>query len=137
MKKPEPIAHLKSVLANNVRALLGHQGITAVTAELVRRGIANGTVTRILDAKTAIGLDKLAELAACLNVEVWQLLVPGLDPERMPTTEPLAFRWPFSRIDPTAVLGLSGTAALNVENGLLVSLATIGISAGKRQPKIA
>lgn len=129
MKKP-----LKKVVAENIRALLGIQeGARGATSALLALGIANGDATRALKGETSIGLDKLAELAEKLKVQPWQLCVPDLDPNRLPSVEPMTFRWPFRQVDPEVVTGLVGTVARNVETGLLVALATAGVSPRKEQ----
>lgn len=118
---------LKLVIRDNVRALLGLAEGQAGVQKVIDLGFSPGAASRILDDRTSIGVDKLQALAAKLDVEPWQLCVPGLDPSRLPTFEPASFRWPFRRIDPAVITGLAGTAAAGVENGLLASLATLGI----------
>lgn len=120
--------NLKATIRDNVRRLLnlapGDSGVTQVMA----LGFANGTAQRILDDKTMIRVNQIEALAARLRVQPWQLCVPGLDPDRLPDIEPRSFRWPFRTIAPEVITGLVGTAAAQVENGLLAVLATAGIS---------
>lgn len=122
---------LKRVILANVRALLGIAEHKAGVAQLIRLGFANGTAQRILDETTSIGVDILERLASRLGVEAWQLCVPNLNPDFMPSLQPVGFRWPFRKIDPDVVTSLAGTAAQGVENGLLASLATLGIQPRK------
>jgi hypothetical protein len=128
--------NIKETIAQNVIALLGNQEKGA-TAALVGMGISNGTATRILHAKVDLGVDMLVKLAAGLKVQPWQLCVPGLDPSRMPSLEPLPFRWPFRQIDPEVLTGLTGTPAQQVENGMLATLAAVGVNPRKPQARRA
>jgi len=120
------------ILRDNVRRLLGLGDAESGVGKLVDLGIPNGTAQRVLGGETSVGLDKIDHVARVLKVEAWQLLSPGLDPERPPTLERLTFRWPFRNVDPEIITGLAGTAAQAVEQGLLVALATSGISPRKR-----
>ena len=130
--------NLKIVVAENVRTLLGlRPDDRGATAALIKLKISNGDATRTLKGQTSIGLDKLAELAKALKVEPWQLLVPGLDPTRMPALEPVSFRWPFRQVDPEVITGLSGSLAQQVENGLLATLAAVGVASRKPQARAA
>ena len=120
---------VKKIVARNVLALLRLEpGESGATAALIKLGIANGDATRVLQGETSLGLDKIGQIAAALKVQPWQLCSPGLDPDRLPTLEPLSFRWPFNGIDPEVITGLTGTHAQSVENGLLATLATVGIN---------
>lgn len=128
---------IKKVVAENVRALLGKtNGERGATAALIKLGIPNGDATRVLQGETSIGLDKLAQIAGKLRVQPWQLMTPDLDPMRLPSLEQSSFRWPYRQIDPDVFTGLSGLAAQQVESGVLVALATLGISPTK-QPRVA
>ena len=129
---------LKRIVADNLLAMLGiAEGERGATAALIKRGISNGDATRALQGQTSIGLDKLAELAAAVGCEPWQLCVPSLDPDRLPTTEPAPFRWPFHQVDPEVITGLAGASAQAVENGLLATLATAGIQPRKPNRRAA
>ena len=126
---------LKVTIVANVRRLLAiPEGVSGVSRVMLL-GFVNGTAQRILNENTNIGFDILERLAKALGVQPWQLLVSDLDPQQMPTLEPLSFRWPFRHIDPEVVTGLVGSAAQNIENGLLAALATQGIAA--RRPSQA
>lgn len=119
---------LKTIIRDNVRKLLGLAQEASGVSEVMRLGFANGTAQRILDDTTQVGVDQLERLAAGLRVEPWQLCVPNLQPDHLPTLEPRSFRWPFRSIDPEVVTSLVGTVAAQVENGLVAVLATAGVS---------
>jgi hypothetical protein len=120
---------LKVTIRDNVRKLLGLAPGASGVSQVMALGFANGTAQRILDATTKIELHQIEALAERLRIQPWQLLVPDLDPERLPDLETRSFRWPFRSIDPEVITGLVGTVATQVENGLLATLATAGISA--------
>jgi hypothetical protein len=124
---------LKLTIKKNVRALLGVPDGKSGVSLLISKGVPHGTAQRVLDESTGIGVEVLERVAEALGVDPWQLCVPELDPARLPSTEPASFRWPFRQIDPDVITGLVGTAAQGVENGLLASLATIGISPRKQR----
>jgi hypothetical protein len=121
---------LKEVVRANVRALLGLKEREKGITRLKEKGIGQGTAQAVLDGSRELRIETITRLADGLHVQPWQLLVPNLDPERLPTLEPAAFRWPFRRIDPEVITGLVGTTAREVENGLLGLLAAMGV-----QPK--
>lgn len=128
----EVVSDLKTVLRDNVRRLLGLAEGESGVSRLIAAGLSNGNAQRVLKGETSVGLNVLAQLAAALNVEPWQLCVPDLQPDRLPSLEPASFTWPFRKIDPEVVTGLTGTPAMQIENGLLASLATLSISPRKR-----
>lgn len=123
--------NLKITVRDNVRAILGLKKGEAGIQKLKELGISNGNAQRILGGETNLGLGLLADLAQALHVEPWQLCVPGLDPDRLPRLHEAKVRWPFRRIDQEVISGLVGTIAASVENGLLATLATVGISPRK------
>lgn len=97
----------KAIVGANVLALLQHRGGAFTGTEtgitrLVARGIPNGTAQRVLAGTTSIGLDVLQRVAEALEVEPWQLLVPGIDPAALPglTADPTA--WPFPLVSRAA-----------------------------------
>lgn len=124
--------NLKKIIRENVRARLGLRPGQAGVSKLIELGIAQGSAQRVLGGETSVGADLIAEVAQVLNVAPWQLCVPGLDPDRLPSLEPVSFRWPFRNIDAEVVTSLVGTQAQGVENGLLSVLATLSISPRKR-----
>lgn len=120
----------KKVLASNIRRLL-RLGNESGVSKLIKLGISNGNAQRALKGETAIGLDVLAQLAAKLGVQPWQLLVEDLDPDELPTLRQQEFRWPFKQIDFESVASLVGTKAADVERGLSLVLAGAGVPARK------
>lgn len=120
---------LKLTIRANIRRLLHLTDGESGVAQVMKLGFSNGTAQSLLAGETSIGVDVLAKVAAALRVEPWQLCVPGLDPERMPSLEPQHFRWPFRQVDPDQLLGLVGTTAATVEVGLIALLAAAGAAA--------
>jgi transcriptional regulator with XRE-family HTH domain len=78
----------KKTLATNVKALATKNFGIKFQGKLVEAGIKNGTVTRLLEGNTSIGLDLLDQLARLFNVEPYQLLVRNLDTADMPVAIP-------------------------------------------------
>jgi transcriptional regulator with XRE-family HTH domain len=52
--------------------------------------IGPGTAARIKEQKTSVGLETLEKIAHHFQLAVWQLLVPGLDPENPPALQPVS-----------------------------------------------
>lgn len=125
-------ADIKLTIRANVRALLGLEDGQSGVQKLISMGIPTGNAQRVLSGVASVGIDTLAQVAGALGVQPWHLLVPNLDPANLPSVEDREFRWPFKRIDPDQALGLVGSTAAAVETGLLVALASAGVSARKR-----
>ena len=53
-------------------------------------GIGPATVVRMKEQQTSVGLEVLDKVAAVFNAQSWQLLVPGMNPECMPTLLPVS-----------------------------------------------
>lgn len=125
--------NLKSVLRDNLRALLriapGKSGVSA----LIKLGLSNGNAQRALGAETSVGLDVIAQIAEAFGIEPWQLLVPNLDPERIPRLDEGLARWPFRKVSRDTISALVGTQAAQVETGLLIALASAGVSPSASQ----
>ncbi len=51
-------------------------GVDAVFALLKGGEVSRGTVQRLKEGKTSVGVDQLSRLAAYFNIEVWELCVP-------------------------------------------------------------
>jgi transcriptional regulator with XRE-family HTH domain len=51
-------------------------GVDAVFTLLKDSGVSRGTVQRIKERQTSVGVDQLSKLASHFKVEVWELLVP-------------------------------------------------------------
>lgn len=76
------------ILWQNVKALMTHvygkENLNKLAADA---GFSPGTSSRIKEQQTAVRLstlDKLAHAFKTLKVQPWQLLVPDLDPARLP-----------------------------------------------------
>lgn len=52
--------------------------------------IGPGTASRIKEQRTSVGLDTLEKIADHFGLAVWQLLVPGLDPNNPPALQPVS-----------------------------------------------
>lgn len=80
-----------SALWQNIQALMkkryGDENLSRFAEDC---GFAQSTATRIKQQRTAIGLDKLDQIARAFNLATWQLLVPGLDPENPPALQPVS-----------------------------------------------
>ena len=77
---------LKGVLWANVLALMqkryGRENLTRLARET---GCGPGTASRIKARETSVGIDVLSQIAGAFEVQAWQLLVPGFDPDKLPT----------------------------------------------------
>lgn len=51
--------------------------------------VGPATVVRIKGQQTSVGLEVLDKIADVFGVHTWQLLVPGMDPEKLPTLLPV------------------------------------------------
>lgn len=84
----------KRVLWNNLVALMerywGEENLSRLAREC-RPRVGQGTVTRIKEQGTSVGLDVLERVAAVFRLKAWQLLVPSFDPERPPQITPMTF----------------------------------------------
>lgn len=78
----------KRVLWENVLALMTREfGEENVTKFAAWAKIGVGSVLRIREQKTSIGLDIIEKIAKRAGVVSWQLLVPGLDSANPPMLE--------------------------------------------------
>lgn len=120
---------VRIVIRDNVVRLMRASGPKeyGLITKLKPRAGGQGNAQAILNAERDVGLGILKQVADSFSIELWQLLFPGLDPDNLPRGEPYAFRWPFRQVSPEALLSLTGTAAQGIENGLLASLATLGL----------
>lgn len=73
-----------NTLVANIEALMRHDKITSDAQLGKKAGIDQKTVWRIRKKEQSPTLDKLTSLARCFGLEVWQLLIPGLDPANPP-----------------------------------------------------
>lgn len=74
---------IKQILWANVRALMvlkyGKENINRLAAD-AKIGI--GSVQRIKEAQTSVGIDIVESVANSFKVEPWQLVAPGMDDEK-------------------------------------------------------
>lgn len=75
----------KVVLWRNVSALMRKRWGGENLSRLARdAGIGPGSATRIKEMRTSVGLDVLEKVAACFDLDPWQLLVVDFDPDDLP-----------------------------------------------------
>lgn len=80
----------RAVLWENVHALMKHHWGKENLTRLSREAkIGPVSASRIKAAQTSVGLDVVDAVAAVFELELWQLLIPGLDPKNPPATQPL------------------------------------------------
>lgn len=81
----------KSTLWINVKALMvkryKKENLTRLSDET---GVGLGTISRIKEQKTSVGLDTLEKIGDAFGLAAWQLLVPGMDPENPPALQPVS-----------------------------------------------
>lgn len=76
---------VKVILWENVQALMrARYGKINQGRFIADTKVGNGTVTRIKNCRTSVGLDTLQEIANAYGLEAWHLLVPDLDPFNPP-----------------------------------------------------
>lgn len=61
----------------------------------VKKAVGRGTIQRIKEGETSVGIDALMKLASAFGLEVWQLLVPGIEISHLPLAP-----WPFPMVAP-------------------------------------
>lgn len=97
MGKPTP----KVILAENLTKLMIHRGFVKpdgtpnqnrLFLAFKERNIQadQTTVGRILNQTSSVTLDKLEGIAQFFGLELWQITMPGLDPDNLPV-QPLSF----------------------------------------------
>lgn len=67
------------VLARNLRSVFDKRGLSARSVAKAIK-VSNKTVSNMLNGDGAPQLDKLISVAAYLNIPLWQLLSPAIDP---------------------------------------------------------
>jgi len=76
---------VQAVLWQNVSALMirhwGQENLSRLAREAK---IGPGGATRLKQQTTSVGIDVLAKVAECFDVEPWHLLLPRLDPSNPP-----------------------------------------------------
>ncbi len=87
------IVDSNATLWQNVQALMvkkfGRSNIKGFAA-FCEVGV--GTIQRIEEQKTSVGLAILDKIAAKFDLAAWQLLVPGFDPTNPPALQPVTQR---------------------------------------------
>lgn len=85
------VADSKKVLWAAVSALMRkHYGGENLTRLAKECKFGPGTSTRLKEQKTSVGVDVIDKIASKFGLQTWQLLVPGFDPEHIPTLQPLS-----------------------------------------------
>jgi hypothetical protein len=81
----------KLVLWQNVSALMTHHWGGDNLTRLAREAKTGpGTATRIKEMQTSVGLDVVDRVAEVFDLEMWQMLTPGLDPKNPPAARPVS-----------------------------------------------
>lgn len=87
---------VKTALATNIRALMARKQRPATQHELAKMpGVSVGSAGRILGGVSDVRLETINAVAAALELEAWQLLVPYLDPDELPQLGGASSAWPF------------------------------------------
>lgn len=75
----------KPILWQNVAALMRHHWGGENLSRLSREArVGPGTVSRIKEQRTSVGLDVLEAVAGVFELQAWHLLTPSLDPSNPP-----------------------------------------------------
>jgi len=92
---------IKNVLWDNVSALMDSRYKKENLTQMAKdSGVGNGTMTRIKNQETSVGIDTLEKLAVIAKVKPWQLIQPnmgaGLESVK---TDSTSGDWPFEDVD--------------------------------------
>lgn len=81
----------RSVLAQNLKALMAaHPELGSQSALKKRSGVAQATIGRILGEEGENArIETVERLARAFGLEMWQLLVPGMEPGNPPVLQPV------------------------------------------------
>lgn len=71
-------------LSENLRAVIAHAGHKSQRSWSLARRIDPKVTDRVLSGSHSATLETLDKLAAAADIDVWQLLYPGLDPSNPP-----------------------------------------------------
>lgn len=97
----------KQVLWENVSRLMvkryGKENLTRLAAD---SGVGPGTCTRIKVQSTSVGLEVVEAIAKALEAEPWQMLVPNLDPNKLPSLGGDSGQWPMPMVSKESFLSL-------------------------------
>ena len=76
------------IVATNLKALMAASaGLGTQCALAKASGIDQKTISRILNAKNSPSIDVLSSISDALGLQLWQLLVPNIDPKNLPVCE--------------------------------------------------
>lgn len=76
---------LREVVSENIRSLMAAHPVLTSQSEIARHcEIPQRTVGRIINCETQANLGSIVGIATAFGIEPWQLLVPGLNPEKPP-----------------------------------------------------
>lgn len=78
-----PTADPRTFLWANIAALMRTEDPT-LDAVAAKTKIGRGTIQRIKEGEAATRISSLQSIAEAFDIEVWQFLVPGLDPDQPP-----------------------------------------------------
>lgn len=74
------------IVGANVDQLMRSAGLSNAALEKKTNGrLTRSTVDRVRRAEGSAGVESVAEIARAFGLELWQLLVEGLDPNRLPS----------------------------------------------------
>lgn len=71
-------------LVRNIDTLMARRGLTSDAQLGKLAGVDQKTIWRIRKQEQSPTLDKLSAIASAFGLEVWQILIPGLDPSNPP-----------------------------------------------------
>jgi len=90
---------VKEIVWENVQALMrARYGKINQKRFIEDSGVGNGTVTRIKNRRTSVGIDKVQQIAEAYGLEAWHLLMPDLDPNNPPLSLTPAERDLYKRL---------------------------------------
>lgn len=79
------------VFADNLNALMAAHPDLGSNPKLSKKtGLGTGSLSRFRNGEVDPNLGTLEKVAGAFHVEVWQLLVPHLDPANLPALQPLS-----------------------------------------------
>ena len=109
----------KKTLRENVRAIIAFRaGINPEdvgVGRVIQLNLPNGTAQRLLGTDSDLRMDTIDVIARGLGVESWQLLVPALDPSKLPVIAGDTKPWPFQMVDELRYRALSAESRAFVQ----------------------
>lgn len=126
---------LSETIRDNVRSLLGiPEGASGVNA-LIKRGVSNGNAQRVFEGKDFL-VSRVQQLAEKLDVQPWELLVPGISRARRPQLldEGTRPEWPFISFAPDRLDDLDQREIGMIEHAARVELERIEADRKRRAP---